>query len=149
MWLGRLADAACLSRLVYVDAVVPLPGESWASQHSPDTQASRRKAIAEHGVIPPPDPAVFGLGGDDHAWVARRMTAQPGAVYDAPLHFDEARVSRWPRTFVDCTSPALATIAVMRQRVRTQPNWHVVEIPTGHDAMVSASEALSSVLLGP
>ena len=54
-----------------------------------------------------------------------------------------------PRSFVDCTSPALATIAVMRQRVRTQPNWHVAEIPTGHDPMISAPEALTSILTSP
>jgi pimeloyl-ACP methyl ester carboxylesterase len=143
----RLADAACLSHLVYVDAVVPLPGESWSSQHSADTQAERRKAIAASGVIPAPDPAVFGLGGADCAWVARHQTPQPGAVYDAPLVFDEQRAARWPRSFIDCHSPALATIAVMRQRVRTQPSWNVVEIATGHDPMISAPAELLAALL--
>jgi len=143
----RLADAACLRHLVYLDAVVPLPGESWASQHDRATQASRRQAIAERGVIPPPDPAIFGLSGADNAWVARRMTAQPGGVYDAALHFDEQRATRWPRTFIDCNSPALGTIAVMRQRVRTQSNWNVVEVPTGHDAMISAPQLLTNALL--
>jgi pimeloyl-ACP methyl ester carboxylesterase len=143
----RLPDAGTLSRLVYLDAVVPRPGESWSSGHTPDTQAQRRQAIAEHGMLPPPDPAIFGLAGDDHAWVARRQTPQPGGVYDASLHFDPARVARWPRTFVDCSSPALATIAEMRRRVRAEPGWTVVDIPTGHDAMVSAPQALLDVLL--
>ena len=140
-------DADRLSRLVYLDAVVPEPGECWSSQHNHETQAARRKAIAEHGVIPPPDPAVFGLTGADHAWVQRRMTPHPGGVYDAPLPFDRARVRRWPRSFVDCTSPALATIAVMRQRVRAEPGWQVSEIATGHDVMVSAPQALTAALL--
>jgi pimeloyl-ACP methyl ester carboxylesterase len=143
----RLRDPEALSHLVYLDAVVPQPGESWSSGHAPDTQATRRQAIAEHGVLPPPDPAVFGLAGDDRAWVARRQTPHPGAVYDSPLPFDPARVARWPRSFVDCTSPALATIAVMRQRVRSEPGWRIVEIPTGHDAMISAPQALVDALL--
>ena len=136
-----------LRHLVYLDAVVPLPGESWSSGHSPETQATRRQAITETGVLAPPDPAIFGLSGADRAWVARRQTPQPGRVYDAPLHFDAARLSALPRSFIDCTSPALATIALMRTRVRTEPGWSLAEIATGHDAMVSAPGALLRVLL--
>ena len=143
----RLASARLLSQLVYLDAVVPRPGESWSSGHSPDTQATRRAAIAEHGVLPPPDPAVFGLSGEDHAWVARRQSPQPGGVYDDVLHFDPGRVARWPRSFIDCTSPALATIALMRERVRSEPGWNIVELATGHDAMVSAPQGLVDALL--
>jgi pimeloyl-ACP methyl ester carboxylesterase len=139
--------AARLRHLVYVDAVVPLPGESWSSGHSAETQATRRKAIVESGVLLPPDPSLFGLAGADRAWVARRLTPQPGGVYDAPLHFDAARVAALPRTFVDCNAPALATIAVMRQRVRAEPGWSVAEIATGHDPMVSAPRALIEILL--
>jgi pimeloyl-ACP methyl ester carboxylesterase len=142
---NRLAPR--LRHLVYVDAVVPRPGESWSSTHSAETQAARRKAIADTGVLPPPDPAMFGLEGADRAWVARRQTPQPGAVYDAPLHFDAERVAALPRTFVDCTSPALGTIAVMRERVRAEPGWSVHEIATGHDPMVSAPRALLDILL--
>ena len=143
----RLAEASRLSHLIYLDAMVPLPGESWSSSHAADTRAARRQAIAEHGVLPPPDPSIFGLAGEDAAWVARRQTPQPGGVYDAPLHFDAARAARWPRSFIDCTEPALATIAVSRQRVRVQPGWQVRDLATGHDAMVSAPRALADLLL--
>jgi pimeloyl-ACP methyl ester carboxylesterase len=143
----RLADAGRLRRLVYLDAVVPRPGESWSSGHTPETQAARRGAIAESGVIPPADPALFGLTGEDHAWVLRRQTPQPGALYDAALAFDPVRTTRWPRSFIDCTSPALATIAPMRQRVRAEPGWHIDEIATGHLPMVSAPQALLQALL--
>jgi pimeloyl-ACP methyl ester carboxylesterase len=139
--------AARLRHLVYVDAVVPKPGESWSSGHSTETQATRRKAIAESGVLLPPDPTVFGLTGADRAWVARRLTPQPGGVYEAPLHFDAERVAALPRSFVDCNAPALATIDAMRLRVRAEPGWSVTEIATGHDPMVSAPQALVEILL--
>ena len=42
---------------------------------------------------------------------------------------------------------ALATIAVMRERVRREPGWQVVELATGHDPMISAPEALVKLLL--
>jgi len=137
-----------IARLVYVDAVVPRSGESWSSGHDEKTQRERRDAIARGGGrLPPPDPAVFGLTGADAEWVKRRQTPQPGGVYDDPLHFDEARIARLPRTFIDCTQPALGTIAAMRQRVRQAPGWRVIEIPTGHDPMISAPDAFLKALL--
>jgi pimeloyl-ACP methyl ester carboxylesterase len=140
--------AARLRHLVYLDAVVPRPGERWSSTHAPEVQASRRAAIvANGGTLPPPDPAIFGLAGADHAWVARRQTAQPGGVYDAVLDFDAATVQSLPRTFIDCTAPALPTIAAARARVRSEPGWNLVEIPTGHDAMISAPQAVLDTLL--
>ena len=141
------ALASRVRHLVYLDAVVPLPGECWSSAQPAATQEARRAAIAQTGFIPPPDPAVFGLAGADHAWVARRQTPQPGAVYDAPLDFDAQRWAALPRTFIDCNAPALATIAPMRERVRSQPGWNLHEIATGHDAMVSAPDALVRILL--
>ena len=135
-----------LRHLVYLDAIVPHPGESWSSSHTSDTQRGRRAAIAEHGTLPAPDPSIFGLTGFDLAWVARRQTPHPGAVYDAPLNFDAQRVANLPRTYIDCTQPALATITAARQRVRSEPGWSLVELATGHDAMISAPQALFDVL---
>ena len=43
--------------------------------------------------------------------------------------------------------PALPTIAVMRQRVRSEPGWRVAEMATGHDPMVSEPAALAALLL--
>jgi pimeloyl-ACP methyl ester carboxylesterase len=137
-----------LSHLVYLDAVTPHPGESWSSQHSPETVAARVQAASASGgvALPPPDASVFGLAGDDRAWINRRQTPHPFGVYQDRLDFDATRVARAPRTFVDCTQPALPTIAVMRERVRREPGWRVVELATGHDPMVSMPCALAEIL---
>ena len=138
-----------IERLVYVDAVTPYPGESWSSQHAKETIDARVKAAAETGgvSIPSPDASAFGLEGADRDWVNRRQTPQPFGVYQDPLEFDAQRLASVPRTFIDCTEPALPTIAVMRQRVRTDPGWKVVEIRTGHDPMVTRPEELAKALL--
>lgn len=136
-----------IAALVYLDAVVPLSGESWSSSHAPETQVQRRAAIAQHGSIPPAPPSAFGLEDDDADWVSRRQTPHPGGVYDDPLHFDPVRWARLTRHFIDCPAPALPTIAVSRQRARNQVGWQVHEIATGHDAMVSAPTHLSATLL--
>lgn len=150
---------ARLRHLVYVDAVVPRPGESWSSTHASATREARlaaAQASADYS-FPPPDPAVFGLQADDHAWVQRRQTPHPGHTYQAALSFDPARVAAIPRTFVDCTSPPLGTIDVIRQRVRDPRFWEgawvggggarVKELATGHDPMISGVENLVEILL--
>jgi hypothetical protein len=68
-------------------------------------------------------------------------------MYQEALHFDGDRLASVPRAFIDCTSPAWPSIAPMRQRVRSEPGWRVRELPTGHDAMVSAPAALTQLLL--
>ena len=106
-----------LASLVYLDAVTPHPGESWSSQHTPETIAQRLGAANASGGISfaPPDASVFGLAGSDRDWVNRRQTPQPLAVYQDALAFDAARVASVPRSFIDCNNPALATIAKRSQ----------------------------------
>lgn len=148
-----------LKRLVYVDAVVPRPGESWSSTHASATREARlaaAQASADYS-FPAPDPAVFGLVAEDHEWVRRRQTPHPGHTYQAPLQFDPRRVAGVPRTFVDCIQPRLGTIDSIRPRVRDPNFWDgawmagggvkVVELATGHDPMVSAPSELTALLL--
>jgi pimeloyl-ACP methyl ester carboxylesterase len=138
-----------LKHLVYVDAMVPHPGESWSSHHAPELVAKRLADAAAHpqGALPPPDAALFGLTGADCDWVNRRQVPHPFGMYREPLAFDAARLAALPRTFIDCTSPAWPSIAPMRQRVRSEPGWRVRELATGHDAMVSAPGPLARLLL--
>ncbi len=148
-----------LRHLVYVDAVVPTPGESWSSTHALATREARLAAAqaSPDFSFPPPDPAIFGLAGADLAWVRRRQTAQPGHTYQAPLDFDPRRVAAVPRTFVSCIQPALGTIDAIRHRVTDGRFWdgawqggggaRLVELPTGHDPMITAPQDLTRVLL--
>ncbi len=146
-----------LHHLVYLDAVLPEPGESWSSTHTPDTQAARILASQADPLysFPAPDASLFGLSGDDHSWVTRRQTRHPGGPYTHVLEFDPQRVAGVPRTFISCTEPPLATIDVSRQRMHDPLFWgghwlpgsRVVEMKTGHDPMVSDPEGLSHWLL--
>lgn len=136
-----------VGRLVYVDAVVPTPGRSWADCVPPEARARRWALIAEHGHIPPAPASAYGLTGDDAAWVERRQTPHPAGVFADPLDFDADRWAARPRTYLDCTAPALPTIDPSRRLVRSQPGWEVVELATGHDPMVSAPDELAAVLL--
>jgi pimeloyl-ACP methyl ester carboxylesterase len=148
-----------LHHLVYVDAVVPRPGESWGSTHASAVREARLAAAAASPdySFPPPDPSVYGLNPEDDAWVRRRLTPHPGHTYDTVLQFDPARVAVVPRTFVNCTRPQLGTVDAIRPRVVDGGFWggawrggggiNVVELATGHDPMVSAPGEMTRILL--
>ena len=148
-----------LRHLVYVDAVVPKPGESWSSTHSSATREARLAAAqaSPDFSFPAPDPSVFGIQGPDADWVKRRQTPHPGHTYQAPLEFDPKRVATVPRTFVSCVQPALATIDAIRPRMADKGFWNgawqsgggarVVELQTGHDPMVTMPDDLARILL--
>lgn len=152
-------QSAGLRHLVYVDAVVPKPGESWGSTHSSATREARLAAAQASAdfSIPPPDPKVFGLESADYEWVKRRQTPHPGHTYTAALDFDPKRVSTIPRTFVNCTQPALGTIDAIRPRLADSRFWDgawlagggvkVVELKTGHDPMITMPVELTRILL--
>ncbi|GAB3655502.1 alpha/beta fold hydrolase [Ramlibacter alkalitolerans] len=148
-----------LKHLVYIDAVVPKPGESWSSTHASATREARLAAAqgSPDFAFPAPDPSVFGLAAADHAWVQRRQTPHPGHTYQAPLQFDARRVASVPRTFIDCVQPRLGTIDSIRPRVRDAGFWdgewmrgggaQVRELATGHDPMISAPQELVRMLV--
>lgn len=146
-----------LRHLVYLDAVLPEPGESWSSTHASATRNARIAAAQADPLFgfPAPDASVFGLEAEDHAWVQRRQTPHPGKPYTQVLEFDPKRVASVPRTFINCTQPPLATIDISRLRMRDPAFWdgawlrgsQVVEMATGHDPMVSDPKALAGILL--
>lgn len=142
------ADAGALRHLVYLDAMVPLPGEGWGEHHSAEVAAARTAAArANDHALPPPDPAGFGLDGADRDWLLRQQVPHPFGPYRERLDFDAARWAAVPRTFIDCHAPAYPTIDLMRARARQLPGFAVLGMKTGHCPMVSAPEALAGHLL--
>jgi pimeloyl-ACP methyl ester carboxylesterase len=140
-------ERGVLQRLVYVDAQVPWPGESWSSLHSAEMRAERQAAAhANDGALPPIDPAVFGLEGADRDWLLRRQVAHPFGPYQEPLMYDADRLARLPRHYIACTQPMLASAPAHHARVRAAPGWQFTEIATGHCPMVSAPQALLALL---
>lgn len=141
----RLGDR--LAHLVYLDAMLPRPHESWSSLAPPGMRDERRRLIAREGTLPPPNPTLYGLSGADAAWVSRRQTRHPGRPYDEPLGFDPATLQSLPRTYVSCTQPPLSSVDLSRARARSEPGWNFIELATGHDPMISAAPALAAILL--
>ena len=140
-----------IRQLVYLDSAIVEDGASWASIGLPEVVAQRRKAAQESsgGVsLPVPEAKVFGISDPkDLEWVQRRMTPHPFGGYDQKMRWGGPVGNGVPKVYVDCTDPAYAGLAPVKERYRGKPDWPFLEIKTGHDAMVSAPEETAQLLL--
>lgn len=144
MVISAAADRAAsrIARLVHLDAYVPRDGEScW----SLTTEAYRHAFIdgsarTGYSVRPPfraPD------GGEPR----RRPHPLASLVQRVRLTGAVDRIPR--RDFVYCSGWEDGTpFATLRARLRTDPGWHVHDIPTTHNAMREAPCSVADLLLG-
>ncbi|HWK28683.1 MAG TPA: alpha/beta hydrolase [Solirubrobacter sp.] len=143
MVIAAAADRARghVSRVVHIDAYVPLDGEScWSAT----TEHFREVFIAGaadtgYSVRPPFRPPD---GGDPR----RRPHPLASLLHAIRLTGGFARVPR--RDFAYCSGWEDGTpFAPLRARLEADPGWHVHDVPTGHNAMREAPEAVAGILL--
>lgn len=140
-----------LRHLVYLDSLLVQPGQSPFDGLSPAVVAARRRAAQEtSGGLSLPVPPAEAMGitqPADAAWITRRMTPHPISAHESKLELTHALGNGLARTYVDCTAPRYATLDGVKARIKGQPGWGWRDLATGHDAMVSAPEALAAMLL--
>jgi pimeloyl-ACP methyl ester carboxylesterase len=140
MVIAAAADRARgrVSRLVHLDAYVPRDGEScWSATTERYRQAFAAGAASTGYAVRPPD------GGDPR----RRPHPLASFLQTIRLTGTLAQVSR--REFIYCSGWEDRTpFAELRTRLQADPEWQVHDLPTGHDAMHEAPEAVAALLLG-
>ena len=138
-----------IAQLIYLDCTITRAQERLVDHMSPGKLRERVKAFeaSPDGIsIAPPPPDVFGvLDPADQAWVAARLTPHPISTMLAPLPIQGRPGNGLPARYIACTDPLYHP----QERVR---GWAEMlgctaeAIATGHDAMVSAPQALVDML---
>jgi pimeloyl-ACP methyl ester carboxylesterase len=146
-----------IAHLVYLDAIVPLSGQSAFAGMDSELVAQRRTLAQETSgglTIPVPDPSAFGVTNPkDTAWLKSRCTPHPIATYEQALTLNQAPGNGLPVTYIAVTphyGPTTASrqYAIARAReAQGQGAWRYIEMAAGHDAMVTSPEALTDLLL--
>ncbi len=148
LFLPLVPDYAQVGRLVYLAAVLPLPGESFRSQVQKDPAAYRPDflrlkppidaATAQHYLFHdcPPDVIPWALS------TVRMMYAKQAIVEETPL-------KKWPRTpasYISCSDDRTINPdwweAAARERLHTEP----IRITAGHAPYVSRPKELADTL---
>lgn len=138
-----------IARLVYLDAQIVEGGETPLSCVPPETRAVRRQLAQDSSgglTLPPPPAAALGLvAAEDVAFYERFATPHPMATFETPLNIEAAPGAGLPASYVVCADPVYPPLAQARARARAL-GWTMREIAAGHDAMISAPEALADLL---
>jgi pimeloyl-ACP methyl ester carboxylesterase len=125
-----------VSKLVYFDAAIPEPGQSFFD------------AIAFSEPLPPDatmmasfPPEAFGVTAPEQvAYVGPRLRAQPLATLMEPLAFDWSALAGIPKTYIHCTGEWFAREPFLAFRAKALARgWEYFQIEASHDAMVTAT----------
>jgi pimeloyl-ACP methyl ester carboxylesterase len=144
--------AGKLSQLIFLDALLIENGQSVFSRFfTPEGKASTLERVRSQGGglgIPPPPATDFGItDAGELAWVSRHLAPQPVGTYEEPLRLHAALGNGTRKTYVECSRNRLSLLEPIRQSVHANVReWRVRAIDTGHDAMVSAPAALTTLL---
>jgi hypothetical protein len=150
--MGGAADRVPerISQLIFLDAVIAEDGNAQFDHIPKDVVAKKMATAVEingaksfgalsaefYGVTDP----------DDIAWVNRRVTPQPAKTYTTPIRLTHPVCNGLSSTYIVCSEPRLTALEHYYGRAR-QLGMTMMEIATGHDAMVTAPRELAEMLL--
>jgi pimeloyl-ACP methyl ester carboxylesterase len=144
-----------ISRLIYLDALVPDRDMGWRDFHTEAQQKANMDNLQGIGegkrLVPPTNVpelmALLGLPKEDAEFLVRKSTPMPPLTYTGRVTLKNGGYKRFPdRVYVECNAPPLATIAQSKARVKSEHGWTIVELQSGHNAMLSAADQLTKVL---
>lgn len=159
MVITGVADAMKdrIDEIIYLDAALPDNGETMITQgpeRSPATIEQTRKALA--GLAPdgigmvafPPE--FLGIAKDhpSYDWVARKLTPHPLKTWLDPIALSNGGSTGLRRRYIHCTAPVLpnSSFPYHAEQVKADPSWTYYALTTGHDAMITASDAVATLL---
>jgi pimeloyl-ACP methyl ester carboxylesterase len=144
-----------LTHLVYLDAPILHDGECGLDLYRPEAQAALRERVRSQGegwYQPVPDAPRWGISDPaDWAWVRPKLVPQTFKALTEPIRLTGAGAAL-PGTLILCTadappgSPAAAEAAPVVARAHAR-GYRYRELATGHDAMITAPQALAALLL--
>ncbi len=137
-----------LAQLVYLDAMLPRPGQSAFDLHPEDVRERMREAARSSGEgwRIPPNPLPPDTSAEDAAWIGPRRLPQPIGTFEQPLRLDGPE-PQLPRSYVYCRRAARGDFfRQFADRVRGAPGWRSFEIDASHSPHVTAPDELARLL---
>ena len=140
-----------IARLVYLDAFTAGDGESVMDMEPPASREAFERVVREQGdgwrVVAQEDYLErWGLtDAADRAWVWSRLTDQPFLSCTEKVSAPGHVARQLPRSFIDLTSPKNPGMGPSTERARRE-GMEMLEIATGHDAMVTEPGQLAAML---
>jgi pimeloyl-ACP methyl ester carboxylesterase len=138
-----------VGQIVNLDGVIPEDGKAFKDfmpEYWHDFQ-QRARASGDEGWAPPVLEWTFGVTGADLEWMRSQLTPHPLKTWETPVAFTNPAARSIPRTFIHCTEGASPDEKASQEQDCAPLGWRYRTLPTGHDAMITAPEALAKLLL--
>lgn len=139
-----------LKHLIYLDSMLVDGGQSPFDTLAPEVVEGRIKAAAEASgglSLPPSTYKSLGVFKPEHiAKLEGRLTPHPLSTYASKLNLKHPLGNGVMRTYITCTDPVYAPLEVSRVKARNL-GWPMVELATGHDAMITAPEETAKLFM--
>ena len=148
-WGGMVATGVAdsvserISRLVYIDSLIPESGQSWLDLLPPQFSDHIKKIVEKDGN---------GWRIPVYRSDAPRWTDHPFKSVTQPVILKNTSALKIPRTFIHCTGKPMdyhfgMTPCIARHADRVKRNgWGYFELKTVHLAMLSSPKALAAIL---
>jgi hypothetical protein len=75
------------------------------------------------------------------------LTPLPLNAYRVPLDLKHPLGNGVSKTYIACTNPIYEPAVRTHEWVKSQSDWRYVELPTGHDAMITDPRGLADMLI--
>ncbi|MEP2987864.1 MAG: alpha/beta hydrolase [Parasphingorhabdus sp.] len=147
-----------IRHLVYLDAALPMDGQSMISYGAKKTTAELSETTEQLSKMAPDGiamtafpPEVIGVpvSHPRYEWVKSQLTPHPLKTWLDRIRLDNDKKENPARSYIHCTDPVLphSGFPFIAAQVKNDPEWDYHEIQTGHDAMVTAPDRLAEVLI--
>jgi pimeloyl-ACP methyl ester carboxylesterase len=150
--VSALADRIpnALRHLVYLDAQLLQSGQSPAGGAQAQSIERYRRRVVEtrHGpLIPALDPQSLGV--TDPAtveWIGKRISPHPFQTYFDALVLKNPLGNGLPVTYIASVNPEYPNVIPSHELARQTKGWAYVELPTGHNAMLTMPDEVGELL---
>lgn len=137
-----------VAQVIYLDAFVPLNGQSLLSLQSEGNRRQVRELARStgNGWQVPANPLPPDTSADDVAWAMPRRVKQPLQTFEQPISVTGAADSK-PKTYIYCQKHGPGD--VFRQfadRARTEPGWRYFEMDASHNPHITVPQELAHLL---
>ncbi|MBX3538581.1 MAG: alpha/beta hydrolase [Chelatococcus sp.] len=140
-----------IAALVYLDAHVPMDGDSMCALAGPEVTERLRKRVAEDGGgwrLPPSPASVFGTEDlEDAAWINRLATPMAWKAYTDRLHLAKPAADADRKIYIRCTAHKRSYFDLAADRHRDRKGWTVRDLDAAHNVMITHPQLLAETLL--
>jgi pimeloyl-ACP methyl ester carboxylesterase len=136
-----------IRHLVFLDAVVAQEGKAFLP---PGVGEERAKTAREGYLQEPPEVTWFGVPADHPhaAWVKRRLTPHPLPTLMETVRYKNGGPDGLPKTYIRCLKRRdMSQPDPVEAQLKGKPEWTWLTLDTGHDAMITAPNELTAMLL--